>query len=535
MGELRNRVLAGFLPDRSLACEAVEQRGDEVTLRLATTGATAPCPVCGAPSARVHSRYERTLGDLAWGGRPVRLRVRARRFVCRAAACPRRVFAERLGQVAPVHARRCGRRVEVEHAVGVALGGAAGARRLARLRMPASGATLLRRVRRAAPPPVDPPRVVGVDDWALRRGVRFGTIVVDLERRRPLDLLPERTAEVLADWLSRHPSIGLVARDRSTESARGIALGAPAAAQVVDRWHLLRNLREAVERAVARHPTCLMVPGAPAAPAIPLPARGTPGRRERRLARYEAVRGLLAAGLGLRAVGRRLGLARGTVKAYARAAAFPERPERRRAPGILDPHEPYLTERWAAGCRNGRQLWREVRERGYPGGPKMVARWAQRHRTSPSPHTPKQYVRAAVSRPAPPRRRAASPRHVARLVVGRPDGLTAEVRMLLEQVVARNTDVAAAVVLARRFAAIVRDRVPGDLDAWLDDAEAGGVPDMRTLARGMRQDAPAIRAALTLPWSTGPVEGHVNRLKLLKRQMYGRAKLDLLRLRLLAG
>src|SRR5687768_1577370 len=128
--------------------------------------------------------------------------------------------------------------------------------------MPASGATLLRRVRRAAPPPVDPPRVVGVDDWALRRGVRFGTIVVDLERRRPLDLLPERTAEVLADWLSRHPSIGLVARDRSTEYARGIALGAPAAAQVVDRWHLLRNLREAVERVVARHPTCLMVPGA---------------------------------------------------------------------------------------------------------------------------------------------------------------------------------------------------------------------------------------------------------------------------------
>jgi transposase len=533
MGELRYRVLSGFLPDRSLACEAVEQRGDEVTLRLATTGSTAPCPVCGAPSGRVHSRYERTLGDLAWGGRPVRLRVRARRFVCRAAACPRRVFAERLGPVAPAHARRSGRRVEVEHAVGVALGGAAGARLLARLRMPASGATLLRRVRRPAPLPGEPPRVVGVDDWALRRGVRFGTIVVDLERQRPLDLLPDRTAEVLADWLSRCPSVGVVARDRSTEYARGIALGAPAAAQVVDRWHLLRNLREAVERVVARHPSAL-AEAAATAPAIPLPSRAVPGSRDRRLARYEAVRALLAAGLGLRAVGRRLGLARGTVKAYARAAAFPERLERRRAPSILDPYEPYLDERWAAGCRNGRQLWREVRERGFPGGPKMVARWAQRHRTSPSPHTPKPYVRAAASRPAPPRRRAASPRHVACLALARPERLTAEARALLEQVVVRNADVAAAVALAQRLAALVRDRASGELDAWLADAAGSGVPDMRNLARGMRQDEPAIRAALTLPWSTGPVEGHVNRLKLLKRQMYGRAKLDLLRLRLLA-
>src|SRR5262249_23874841 len=162
--------------------------------------------------------------------------------------------------VAAVYARRSDRRVEVEHAVGVALGGAAGARLLGRLRMPTSGTTLLRRVRRTPLPGAEPPRVVGVDDWALRRGVRFGTILVDLERRRPIEVLADRSAEVVADWLGRHPGVELVARDRSTEYARGIAAGAPGATQVVDRWHLLRNVREAVERVIARHLACLMVP-----------------------------------------------------------------------------------------------------------------------------------------------------------------------------------------------------------------------------------------------------------------------------------
>jgi transposase len=365
--------------------------------------------------------------------------------------------------------------------------------------------------------------------------VRYGTIVVDLERGRPLDLLPDRAAATVADWLRRHPGIDVVARDRSPEYARGIADGAPRATQVVDRWHLLRNLREVAERVVARHPSCLAEEEPSAHPAIPPLSQGTPGSRERRLARYEAVRALRATGLSLQAIQRRLGLAPATVRKYADIDGFPERAQRPPPPSMLDPHASYLAERWAAGCRNARQLWRELRERGYPGSPKAVTRWAQRRRTTPAPTTPIAYVRAARARGTGPPPRSASPRRVACLMVARPDALADDERGLLACVCARHADLAAAAHLVGQLAAIVRDRTPEAFDPWLATAEASVVADLRTFARGLRQDEPAIRAALTLPWSTGPVEGHITRLKLLKRQMYGRAKLDLLRARLLAA
>jgi transposase len=308
--------------------------------------------------------------------------------------------------------------------------------------MPPSGPTLLRRVRRAPVPAAIPPRVLGADDWAQRRGVAYGSIVVDLARGCPIDLLPDRAAGTLAARLRRCPTIAVVARDRSPEYARGVAAGAPEAIQVVDRWHLLRNLREALERALARHPGWLAAAGPDAAPPIPVPSRASPASRAQRAERYEAIQELRARGLGLRAV---------------------------------------------------------------------------------------------AGRPAAPTQPAASPRRVACPMVGRPEGLSADDRALLEQVRARSTGAATAQDLAQRLAAIVRDRTPAALDAWLADAETSGVSDLRTSARGLRREEAAIRAALTLPWSTGPVEGQTTRPKLLKRQVYGRAKLDLRRARLLAA
>jgi len=437
--------------------------------------------------------------------------------------------------VAGARGRRSARRVEVERVVGLALGGAAGARRLAHSRRPASGATLLRRVRRPPAPAGEPPRVVGVDDWAQRRGVRDGTIVVDLERGRPLDLLPDRAAATVADRLRRHPGVDAVARDRSPEDARGIADGAPRATQVVDRWHLLRNLREVAERVAARYPSCLAEEEPSARPATPPLPEGTPGSRERRRARDEAVRAPRAAGLSLQAIQHRLGCAPATVRKDADIDGFPERARRPPRPSMPDPYAPYPAERWAAGCRNARQLWREVRERGYPGSPKAVKRWAQRRRPTPAPNTAIACVRAAQARGTGPPTRSASPRRVATLVVARPDAPADDEQGVLARVCARHTDLAAAAHPVGRLAATVRERTPDALGPWLAAAEASGVADLRTFARGLRQDEPAIRAALTLPRSTGPVQGHINRLELLKRQMDGRATLDLLRARLLAA
>jgi transposase len=245
----------------------------------------------------VHSRYRRRPADLPLLGSQVRVGLRVRRFYCRNAACARRTFAERLPELVAPRARRTRRLAEAQGRVGAALGGEASSRLLSRLAMPASAATVLRSVRSLALPEQDAPRVVGVDDWAMRKGRTYGTIVVDLERRCVIDLLPDRTAETLAGWLQQRPGIAAVARDRSTEYSRGIALGAPAAVQVCDRWHLLANMRQAVERWLhGTHARLRRLPMPPAGvPAGTEEATPVPVRRDRAFRRSGPERAASAA------------------------------------------------------------------------------------------------------------------------------------------------------------------------------------------------------------------------------------------------
>src|SRR3954463_10434194 len=239
------------------------------------------CPDCGRASRAVHSRYRRRPADLPSLGRAVGVELRVRRFYCRNAACARRTFAERLPELLGPRARRTRRLAEAQGRVGVALGGEAGARLLGHLAMPASADTVLRLVRGLPPPEPEPPRVVGVDDWAGRKGRTYGTILVDLERRPTLDLLPDRTATTLAAWLRHRPTIEVIARDRSTEYGRGAATGAPKATQVADRWHLLANVRERVGRGLAGAPARLR--------RLPVvPSAGEPARRARAYPRTRA-------------------------------------------------------------------------------------------------------------------------------------------------------------------------------------------------------------------------------------------------------
>jgi transposase len=546
-----------LLPDTpDLQLEQVLIENQTFHLDVVSVAGTSPCPRCQTASASLHSHYRRTFTDLPWGSYRVIVHALVRRFRCRVPTCPRRVFTERLPLLLEPWARRTARVREWIQVVGMAAGGEGGSRLLGRHGLPTSPATVLRLIRRVTTPAPPAPVVIGVDDFALRRGRTYGTIIVDLERHQPIDLLADRSAATLIAWLQDHPGIEVISRDRSTEYARGATLGTPAAVQVADRWHILKNLREALERTLDRQRSVIAgldlppldAPGhRTASEAVPrtslFPAHRSKSesaaqedRRQQRLARYQQVQDLHSQGASIRGIAEQLGLARGTVRRFLHATSFPERARPRRTASILAPYLPYLEQRWREGCQYGLQLWRELQGQGYTGSRKPLAVWARQRRAQPAPSTPLKYLPTA---PEPARAQPLRPpqppasRRLVWLFLLPPERLTDEERLAASQLRAASSDLEHAYQLAQAFVHMVRDRDPEAFGPWLAAAGASGVPDLVTFAAGLEQDRPVILAALSLPWSQGQVEGFVNKLKTLKRQMYGRAKLDLLRQRLL--
>jgi transposase len=481
-------------------------------------------------------------------GRRVQLRVTVRRFFCDEVGCPRRTFAERFEGVAQAHARKTSRLMEALCEIAFACGGEGGSQLAAVLGMVVSGDTLLRLIRRNPLPAFPAVEVLGVDDWAWRRGHRYGTILCDLPRHRPVDLLPERSAESLSAWLKDRSEVQTISRDRAACYAEGATKGAPEAVQVADRFHLLHNLREAVERLLDRHvgdvTTAARVAaetrGPPGTEEAPVPAPSAPisdaspttntAAHERRLARYRQVMDLHAQGVSLREIGRRLGLHRSTVRRFVRAGQFPERATRSYEQ-LTDRYEAYLRRRWEAGCHNARQLYGEVRAQGYRGSycvvRRCVAPWRE---PAEAAHTP-------GARPAPKRRRSVarlSSKRVTSLLLREPAARSDEEQRFVETLRQRCPKVDRGADLAQAFTSIVRERRAADFDGWIARSREAGCPrEMRVFVEGLLKDEAAVRAALSLPWSNGQVEGHVNRLKLIKRMMYGRGGFDLLRRRVL--
>jgi transposase len=531
----------------------VRTENTTLTVTAHAAAATATCPSCGQVSARVHSHYIRSPRDLPISDYTVQLRLHVRRFRCRNATCPRATFAERLPLVRP-WAQQTVRRRSALQALALALSGEAGARLSQPLQLHTSPATLIRTVRRLAPPVAAPPRQIGVDDWAVRKGRVYGTLIVDLERHRPIELLPDRTAATLAQWLRDRPSVELITRDRRTSSIRAMTEGAPEATQVTDRWHLLANLRDAVERLLRRLHRRLRIAAkghAYAGLARPPQQRTATelaagqAHYHHRLERYEAIQALVAQGLSYREIARRLHLSWPTVQRYAQAEQAPVPEARRPLPSLLDPYLTHLHQRWQEGTTNASQLWREIQHQGYAGGYRQVARWVQQLRgysksTTPHRYRPTTQAGAAhIGRKTRSTREAQqadlpAPRQLAWLLVRAPDTLDAmETNLLihLKQV----SEVAQTYELVQEFQTMVRTRTPEPLDQWLTDCAASGIREIRTFAAGIEQDYAAVRAALSLSASNGQTEGQVNRLKFIKRQGYGRAKFDLLRQRVLAA
>lgn len=523
-----------------------------------TSTQTAACPRCHNPSTRIHSRYRRMVRDLPVSEWNVSVLLQVRRFLCDQSGCLQRTFAEPLPELVPFRGQCIIRFTRRLQAIAFATSGEAGARLAALSQLPTSPDTLLRIMRATETSVVTTPRVLGVDDFALHKGRVYGTLLVDLERHQPIDLLQDRTADTLATWLRDHPGVEVVARDRSTEYARGATLGAPAAIQVADRWHVLKNHRKALERLLNRlHSTLVQLPLASlteqasyaqtttdVAP-LRLPSAqdqlARRAARSRRVARYEEVQTLIQQGVPLLQVATRLGLARATVRRFAQAAVFPERATLAPQPRRLDPYLSYLQQRVAEGCRNASQLWRELQAQGYVGTQRQIARWMHYQRKEPATTTPRKYrlsttsnASTTVSEVRKSRTTVVpAPRRLVWVIVRQPSQLTTADRALLAHI-QQHPEVARAWELAQEFQDLVRHRKPDGLDSWLSACAASGIAELQSFAKGLEQEYASIGAALSEPWSSGQVEGQVTRLKSIKRQMYGRANFDLLRQRVLA-
>lgn len=551
--------------------QKIISENDSIIFVVMTKSRSAKCPRCGASSGRIHSRYTRRIADLPWQGVAARLELHARKFRCANDLCQQNIFCERLPSVVARYARKTTRLSHALTLIGFCLGGRPGARLSSELMMMSPGRdALLRLVRRAPHEEHATPAVLGVDDWAKRKGATYGTILVDLERRRPVELLAEREVGTFAAWLKAHPGVEVISRDRGGTYAEGARAGAPHAIQVADRWHLLKNLGDVVERVVSRehkfvrqaidkHRAVLLTAekqrfnaalnetataekdlcrqrGGSSSSITPHAQARQSESRARRLAVYEEVVNLRQSGVKLRAIARQLGIGRNTVRRYTGVDEFPERALHKRRASILDRFASHLKTRLGEGCWCGVTLWEEVRTLGFAGSVDVVQRFvAKCRRKLPTRE------REALQRRTSGRRSCKgvmlnaypSPHELRWLLLRRMERLSDDERTLLDELFTVSYDLTTTYAFAQSFQQIVRNRDADKLATWLGRALKCAVSEVRSFAFGIHRDYDAVHAALTTEWSNGQTEGQVNRLKMIKRQMYGRANFDLLRARVL--
>ena len=493
---------------------------DRISLAVRSAAVVACCPACTTPSRRVQSHYRRRAADLPLGGRRVDITILARRFRCELTSCSKRIFAERFPpEILPAFARRTGRLEQVIHHLGLALGGRPAAGLARRLSLPVSRDTLLRVVRRRAALQDEAPRIIGIDDFAWRCNHRYGTLVCDLERHRIVALLPDRERATAQVWLAARPSITVVARDRGGGYGEAIAKALPQAIQVADRWHLMENASRSFLDAVRQ--SMRRVRKVVGAVSID-PALLTAAERiqyEGYLRREEAdvaIRALSEAGVPIRHIVKRLGHSRKVVRDVLRGRRSDVFRVRQSS---LEAYLPWLDAQWDAGDRNATALWRRAKGQGFEGSLRVIGEWATRRRRA---------EKAEVER----LQRVPSARTLARLLLTDRDQLTRAETLTVAAVEQGVPTLVEAQKVIAAFQAMVRTMAPDKLDAWIRRANESLVA---TFARGIVRDGAAVRAALTLPWSNGQAEGQITRLKLVKRQMYGRGRINLLQARLIGA
>lgn len=524
----------------------VRPMGGMLTLICVATSLEAYCPVCHQQSRRIHSRYVRKLLDVPLRKVQVQIQLHTRKFFCDQPDCTRKIFSEQFPQLAKAHSRRTETLNEWLSKLVFAANANCAMRLAKHFDISISANTLLRLLRRSSLMPQVTTEILGLDDWAYRKGQRYGAILVDLEQHSVVDLLPDRSATVISTWLKRYPTIKIVSRDRGDSMVRGVNEGASQALPVADRWHLYHNLGEMVRRVAERHYGDLrqlirmqnsdrpvFATNDALNVATPKAILELKQRNQYYRDRYDHVHQLHQSGASISQISREMHLDRKTVAKLLRLDTYPGIPQRGQ-PNVspLIAFKDYLQQRWSEGQRNISELWREIQARGYNGYYASVRNLVQQMIAT-------EVITAPIAiQPSPKPNLLTLPSifQTTKWLSGNTSSLAAQQQAVLEQWRHRVPALQMTQTLAQQFIALLRQRDtnrPQELAAWLNTAQASGVAAVQSFAKGILEDRLAVENALTLPWSSGQVEGQVNRLKLIKRMMYGRAKFDLLRIRVL--
>ena len=490
------------------------------------------------------------------------VKMRVSRWRCLNRECERETFTDQLPEIVCPRARRTQRIAQLVHLLGHGTGGRPAERLMKRLAMPVSDDTILRHLKRqvAHLHAKTTVRVAGIDDWSWRKGRTYGTIIVDLERREVVDVLQDRTTAGTAEWLRQHPEVEIVSRDRCGLYAQGAREGAPHARQVADRFHLLQNLRETIETQLSRADRATgraLLPESNDEDAATIGC-GSGGRRDAaahrhlirqahhrsRQAIFDQIHILREAGTSIGDIARQTGFGPRSIRKWLKFTAPPER--RATVPKPCSPNYflDYLSRRWEEGCVRGLELLYEIKLRGYTGSfshlERLLAKWRRANDTRvvtlPPVHAPRTVptptTMAASCAVDPATGWSISPIVAASLCI-KPRGLlTPRQAAKIDALKSASPDFIAMRRLAMRFRGILRSKDIQKFGAWLDDTQQSGLYAMQRFVRTVRRDVDAVTNALTEGWSNGQTEGQINRLKTLKRAMYGRAGAELLRARI---
>ena len=528
-----------------ITIDSIDPSANELVMGIACDFPSMPCPECHQASARIHSSYQRMVADLPCAGRNVILALTLRKFVCGTPTCPRKIFTERLPGLVESYARMTSRLIALMQAIGLVAGGQKGTRLADRSGIATTPSSLLRHVMQLPAPPTRAVRVLGVDDFAWKKRFTYGTILVDLERRKIIDVLADRESATVEAWLKAHPEVEFVSRDRGKDFTKAATVGAPQAQQVVDRFHLVKNLSEVLQeilghcRAEIRQGEAPVPPLEKEAeePTRPLPTAATwqqrtppahvkkvhQARQASRDDRYTQMTTLRAQGLTQREVAKRLGMSERAVRHWLKRGAAPTNERQFRRRSVFDPYAAYVLQRWQDGIQEAKQLYAEIRAQGFPGSVRIVQRFVQALRDDPEkiPLAPATVADRFSAKTA------------TWLFIRDPAQLTPEKQAELELICQRSETARLTYELTQQFMTMLRLRRGQEFETWLSAVEASHIPELRRFARSLLRDKEAVVAGLTLSYSNGPVEAQVHKLKLVKRSMFGRAKLPLLRQRLL--